>query len=518
MNRWLGFGLLLALLVALALRYPALDARPVHNDEALNAFKLKALWEQGHYVYNPHEFHGPALYYASLPFLVLSPARSFAQVDETTLRLPTVFFGVLLILLVALLHDGLGRTATFCAGALIALSPAMVFYSRYFIHEMPLICSTGLVLGAGWRYSQTRQWRWALLTGVGLGLMGTTKETFVFSIVAMAVAGALTALLSRWPEPPATHVRLPWDERHVIGALLAVLVVWVVLFTSFFSNLLGVFSSVRAFWHWADLAGSESPHAHPWNFYFERLLFYRAMPGPVWSEGAILLLAAVGMVAALLGRGLGEIRLGLARFLTFYTLTLTAIYCWIPYKTPWCALNFLFGFILMAGIGAAALLQWCRKPAERAGIAVLLALVAVHLGWQAWRLSHVEVVSRGNPYVYAQTAPDMVRLGRQVEGIAAVAPEGHDTVVKIMAPEHDYGPLLWYLRRFNNTGWWDKVPEQPFAPIILASTKLEAGLDDKSDEHQMVGLFEMRPGVFFELYVEAGLWQKYIATLPNNRE
>ena len=65
----------------------------------------------------------------------------------------------------------------------------MVFYSRYFIHEMLLIFFTALAIGAGWRYTRTKRTRWAILSGVGLGLMFATKETFVLSMFAMTVAG-----------------------------------------------------------------------------------------------------------------------------------------------------------------------------------------------------------------------------------------------------------------------------------------------------------------------------------------
>src|SRR3954447_4518919 len=112
MNRWLGLGLLLVFAGAVGLRSLQLDERPMHNDEAVNALKIQGLWERGTYAYDPNEYHGPALYYATLPFLWLSPARDFSNLSEKTLRLVPVFFGVALILLLWFLRDGLGRSAT----------------------------------------------------------------------------------------------------------------------------------------------------------------------------------------------------------------------------------------------------------------------------------------------------------------------------------------------------------------------------------------------------------------------
>ena len=76
MNRWSALAVLLAIAGALALRVPKLATRPLHNDEAVNAVKVSELWQHGRYVYDPDEYHGPALHYATLPFLWLSGARN----------------------------------------------------------------------------------------------------------------------------------------------------------------------------------------------------------------------------------------------------------------------------------------------------------------------------------------------------------------------------------------------------------------------------------------------------------
>ena len=448
------------------------------------------------------------------------------------------------------------------AAIFIAVSPAMVFYSRYFIHEMLLVFFTALTMGAGWRYVQARSRRvslspqrgegrgegweghetsgtpeshphshpspsiplpvegrgksevgWALAAGTGLGLMFTTKETFVLTLAAMGLAGIIT-IWSIIPKGTRIQNLLAfWNWKHAALAISAASIIWLLLFSSFFTNSDGLLDSVRTYLPWLKRAGGHSPHIHPWNFYLERLAWFHPAKGPVWSEGLILVLAVVGAVVSFVGRK------PLHLFLALYTIILTAIYSVISYKTPWCLLSFYVGMILLAGIGAAALVEFFRAPRVKVAMLAVLVGLTAQLAWQAGRASFVYSADRRNPYVYAQTTPGILELVQRTEGLARVSPKGYETVVKIIAPENDYWPLPWYLRRFKHLGWYEKIPDDAFAPIVIISSKLDARLDEKSDKKWlMVGLTELRPGKFFEQYVELELWKKYVETLPPERD
>lgn len=536
MNRWAALALLLAVAGGLALRLPKLDARPLHNDEGVNAIKVAALWERGEYKYVPHEFHGPTLYYSSLPFLWFGHAHNADELDATRLRLVTIAFGIALILLLPLLADGLGSAATAFAAILAAVSPAMVFYSRYYIHEMLLLFFTLLTLAAGWRYWRSRKMGWAVLAGAGLGLMFATKETFVLSVAAMLAAAAATFAWNRWwtkqslPSDTSTHpascigltfracLAKALPRQNAIAAIVAALLVWLLLFSSFFSNWNGLVDSVGTYLPWLHRAGGNSVHNHPWYFYFAKLIWSHPAKGPVWSEALILGLAFIGATTAFCSNRTVVTSPGLARFLALYTAILAGIYSVISYKTTWCLLNFWLGMILLAGLGAAALLQMRRNIIGRTVIGAGLAVGIYGLAVQSKLAAQDFAAIRTNPYNYAQTSPNCLELVKQVEGIARVAPTGNDTVIKIIAPD-SYGPLPWYLRRFKNTGWWEQLPEDPYAPIIIVSSKLKAHLDDKSNRaYLMTGMYELHPGSFVELYVELELWKKFVPTLPRATE
>ena len=523
---------LLALALAFVLRVPQLDSRPLHNDEAVNATKLATLWEKGEYKYDPHEYHGPTLHYFSLPVLRLSGATNTDTFSDSRLRIVTVAFGIGLLFLLLLLKDGLGNSATFWSALFLAVSPAMVFYSRYFIHEMLLIFFTLLTLTAGWRYIRSHKMIWAALTGVGVGLMSATKETFVLSITAMMFALLTGKLWNRWrarqtaslestlQRVSPTEQAKTWTptRSHIIAFLTTGGVVWMLFFTSFFTNSQGPSDSLVTYLPWLNRVGGASPHIHPWNFYFERLLWFHPAKSPVWTELTIFLLAIIGAGAGFVGNRERVAHPGLARFLAFYTAALTGIYTLLSYKTPWCALNFWLGVILLAGIGATALVKSFRNKLTRALVIGFTCVGVLHLAVQARLASQEFAADLRNPYVYAQTSPHERELTERVKAIARVAPEGFATTVKVISPE-SYWPLPWTLREFSRVGWYDEMPADAFAPIVLVSAKLNAALDDKSNKAWiMTGYYELRPNMFLELYVERGLWEKFIAALPRMEE
>ena len=548
MNRWSALALLLAIAGALALRAHDLGNRPLHNDEAVNATKLAALWCKGEYKYDPHEYHGPTLHYFSLPFLALSTSTDFGSsrreeahseirnsqslltsagtkkqpaFSDAQLRIVTVAFGVGLILLLLLLKDGLGHSATAWAALFLAASPAMVFYSRYFIHEMLLVFFSLLALAAGWRYSRSRHLIWAILAGAGVGLMSATKETFVLTLAAIIIALFAERIWNRRQQsiaPQTSKAKPAIRPLHIASALTAGGVVWMLFFTSFFTNSAGPSDSIATYLPWLNRAGGASPHIHPWHFYFERLLWFHPAKSPVWTELTLFLLAIIGAIAGFVGNRERVTHRGLTRFLTVYTVTLTGLYTLISYKTPWCALNFWLGVILLAGIGATALVKSFRNKLTRAMLIGLIGVGVLHLALQAWLVSHKFAADLRNPYAYAQTSPHERELVERIKAIALASPEGFNTPVKIISPE-SYWPLPWALRDFKRVGWFEEMPADAFAPIVLVSAKLNSVLDEKANKAWiMTGYYELRPNVFLELYVEFKLWEKFVATLPRSED
>ena len=148
-----------------------------------------------------------------------------------------------------------------------------------------------------------------------------------------------------------------------------------------------------------------------------------------------------------------------------------AIFSAIPYKTPWNLLPFYVGAIVLAGIGFSTLVHATASRAVRGALAAALAIASGQLGWQAWRASVTYASDPRNPYVYAQTVPDAVRMATRIRELAAVHPDGARMQVSVIAPPHEQWPLPWYLRAMPHVGYWtapgDALALQ--APVIVAS-------------------------------------------------
>lgn len=498
---------------ALAFRLPRLSARPMHGDEAVEAFKTGQLYDTGLYRYDPHEYHGPTLHYATVPFLYLGGARSFADSTETSYRLVPVAFGVGLVLLLLLVGDGLGRPAAVVAGVLTAVSPAMVYYSRYYIHEMLLVFFTFAAVACGWRYAWTRRLGWAIATGATLGLMHATKETCVLAYLAMglAIVGKLT--WRKWWGYPI-NIRAVVRGRDVGVALLAAVVVSVVLFSSFFTNWRGPLDSVLTYANYFRRSGGAGLHAHPWDYYLKLLLATHVARGPLWSEALIVGLALVGLVAVMWRGSVPEANTPLARFVAFYTLFITALYAVIPYKTPWCLLSFLHGMVLLAGIGAVVVVRLVPTHMLKAAACLALGAGVWHLGVQAHRASFRYGAHRANPYVYAHTSSDALHIAERAEEIAAVHAEGRRMVIEVIAPEADYWPLPWYLRRFPNVGFWLTPPPEPERgepAIIIVADSMEERLKARLKGDYFVEYRGLRPTVHMAVYIRRDLWNTFMA-------
>ena len=564
MKRQLLFAALMIAVTAGAAvpRLVNLGNRPMHCDEANQAVKFGLLLESGFYQYDPNEHHGPSLNYLTLPVAWLASASKLTEISEFHLRLIPAIFGTILVGLIWLLRDELGHGAAFCAAVLTAISPAMVFFSRYYIQEMLLVCFTFGAIVALFRFvscqlsavscqlsgarSEGRgavanfqfsifdfqfsipQVLWLVLLGLCVGMMHASKETCVIPLFAMALAAAVAI----------PSLRRIGAKRLILSGLIVVVTaagISALFYSSFLNNppgVDGVADSYATYGHYFERAlgqGTTGPHDKPWYYYFQILFWWHRGGGTVWTEASIAVLALAGLVAGALGKGIRPANLPIARFFGIYTVVMTVIYSAISYKTPWCALGMLHGMILLGGIGAVVLIRAAPGRLAKAVVIVLLVAAGGHLACQSYRASFVACEDPNNPYVYAHTTSDVPRLAQRIRRIAAAGPDGQAIHIQVICPDHDHWPLPWYLRGFSRVDWFPGMPRGRLAPLIITKPEMERALMTKLSElfdtmppgqqYSYRSLlprgdkpaWQLRPHVPLRVYIRSDLWEAYRA-------
>ena len=137
---WLASGAVVTA-ISVFLRFYWLELKPFHHDEGVNGFFLTTLFRNGTYHYDPANYHGPTLYYITLAF-----TKVFG-LETIPVRSSVAIFGVLSVVLTLFLKRYLGKIGSLSAALFLALSPGMVYISRYFIHEMFFVfCSLAVVV------------------------------------------------------------------------------------------------------------------------------------------------------------------------------------------------------------------------------------------------------------------------------------------------------------------------------------------------------------------------------------
>jgi uncharacterized protein (TIGR03663 family) len=508
MNRAAFGGLFLCIVAgAFLVRLADLDRRPMHHDEANQAVKFASLLEKGEYRYDKADHHGPSLYYLTLPSAWISGKKTLARLDEKTLRIVPAIFGAGILLLL-LLFRGLSPGAVLFAALFAALSPAMACYSRFYIQETILACFVLGFMAVLWRYLLKPSTGWALAAGFCAGMMYATKETAVIAFGATIGAALLTLIVWKNAGDEQKSPRRP-KLTHMLLALAAAIFIAAILFSSFFQNPRGILDSLLSFKLYFIRSGEAGWHAHPWDFYLKMLAFSQYARGPVWSEALILVLALAGSIGAFAYSVKTKKGGCLAKYLFFYALIATAVYSLIRYKTPWNLLPFYVGIIMLAGHGASLVLGIFRKKYMKAFVVVILAVATCHLGLQCYWANFKYDADSRNPYVYAQTSRDFLKLVRRVEELAARHPEGKQMLIKVIAGPYETWPLPWYLRSFFRVGYWQDAAEAgPLedVPLIIASREQMEKLQPRLEDMFRWEFYELRPEVLLVLYVNSSLF------------
>jgi uncharacterized protein (TIGR03663 family) len=443
---------LIIIIIAIIARFLFLDLKLLHHDESIHAWFSYELLTKGSYSYDPM-YHGPLLYYLTAGMFWL-----LGQSDLVARLLPALF-GTLIVPLIYFIYrlGYLDKRQALVAALFVALSPDLVYFSRFLRHDIFQLFFTLLLLVALLYYLNSGKFRYVILAAVGLAGGMTLKEDMPIFLLIFLVFG-LYLVFRRKIVLPKT-----WKRDALMGIIIAVAIISI--FYSAFGSQPQVLETgwIKAYQHWTAMS-NQCRICGPWFFYILLFLLY---------ELPIFILAIVGIVQ-FAGKGnrlkkwLTGLYFGLSSFVhptppdaptrdlvhssirqvelrdlqvrkdrrddffvfcLFWMLISMAAYAYIGEKVPWLIIHQLLPMIFVA--------VYMMTP-KKMIIALVSCIFLILLTW------HVAFVPAdiNEPIVQVQNSEDM-------KTVMAIV-DASDTVV---VASKDYWPLPWYDRGHG----WDKI-------------------------------------------------------------
>ncbi len=461
----------LILLLAVVLRFAALDIKPAHFDEGVNGWFADRIAAEGFYRYDPTNYHGPLHMYA-----VFTSQQLFGR-NLWALRLPAILASVAAVWMTLKFARFIGRNAARWAAVIMAISPGFLFYGRYSIHESALVFFTMLTTWgvlALWWHGERRG-----LAALAAGITGMilTKETYVIHLVSLALAfPCLLFYQRRSPSVPATPLaRQRWSRRDAVVAVATSVGVIVFFYSGTFFNLGGLTGLYETFVAWFQTGVDQGGHVKsayqfgPLNTYWLALM---ARYEFLYLLGLLACIRLLWPAPAAL------------RYLAIYGAGTLVAYTIIPYKTPWLIISILWPFGLILGASIAELSRYAAVPRVAAVLVGISALLA-------FRLNILEFANPREPYVYVQTFPAIRKFTDPLLTLAARDPATYHLRGDIILDS--YYPLPWMLGDFNNLGYYkDGFPSSGTADFVAIAASKASDFEDTLTEDYIKRPFRLR--------------------------
>jgi uncharacterized protein (TIGR03663 family) len=476
---------LIAIACGIALRASHTTDRPLHTDEAVQAWQTWQLLQGEGYRYDPVDMHGPTLYHGAAWWTRLT-GGSAAAFDDFRARSFSVLAGALTLLLFwRWTSVNLGAGSALAVVALLAVMPLAVVYHTYFIHEPWLALASWALLFAAMHWWREPTFVTAIACGILAGLVQATKETSVVHFA--AIAAALVAL--GWPRGSARQF-----TTHGVAALAAAAVVFVAFYSGFGTHPGGMIDGLLTYKHQFARAG-DGAFEQPF-FYYVGILFPHRTVGVWWGETGLLVCSVAGFVLALRRAAPAPVRA-----IAVFTLVLLLIYSAIPHKMPWLLLTPALGLATLAGFALSRLASFPRWGMFAAFAATLL--VAGELGFRSERALGRFAGDVRNPYFLEQTPRGFTKLTDELARILAVEPNAR---IAVVSPNHAW-PLPWYLRNRTSVGYFETPPVQPAAwDVRILDSQIEPPAT--WNDGAVVSIHGLRPNVVLTISVSEFLWTR----------
>lgn len=193
--RYWYVGLAIAIVaLAAGLRLWDLGARAVHHDESIHIKFAYDITKGIAYTHDP-VYHGPFQYFGTAAIF-----KVFGDSDYTSRLLPALF-GIALVGLPFMLRRQLGNVGAMLAAGMLAVSPSILYFSRFARNDVYVLFFTLAIAVCIWRYMEDRRDGWLIAIAPLLALSFAAKEvTFIVAGILLVFVNMLLAvqLVQQW--------------------------------------------------------------------------------------------------------------------------------------------------------------------------------------------------------------------------------------------------------------------------------------------------------------------------------
>lgn len=498
---------LIVLGIAGYLRFDALDSNPMHADEATGAKILSERLGNKLYRFDPSHFHGPLLTTLTLPLVRARGELDWRALRSETLRWLPALAGLLTLMLLLFWRKVLGDGAVIWAMFFSATSPLLVTYSRTYIHEMILAFVALLTLSLWWIFCEKRSWFWFLPLGLGVGLMFSTKETFVISIGVWMIALMLLGLqYKNLREQVVERLKLPYSWCWLFLGVATAFVGSAWFYSDGFRHPEAIGDAYRTYFVYKTTSG----HEKPWFYYLHLLAWPKEAGGRLWQESGIAIIFILGAAINLCTKPrLLDTPFYVARFMLYSAVGHVFAYSLISYKTPWLMVLPWLHVCIFTGYATALFCENARKF-KLLCWALLLTLMVFQIQ-QSYRATHRYACDARNPNILVPSSKDVFQLEELVAKISRTQLWSENAMVAVLGSQ--YWPLPWYLKKMKRVGYWANGE----GPSNLASLEMVIAMPPQAEKcgqelaqtHQFI-LYGLRDEFPMSCFIRKDIWLKYL--------
>jgi uncharacterized protein (TIGR03663 family) len=438
---------LLIFILTIFLRFWQLDLKLLHHDEAIHSWFSYELLTKGAWVYDP-SYHGPFLYYVTAGMFSL-----FGDSDLVARLLPSLFGTLLIPLVYCIYRIGyINKKQTLFAALFLALSPDMVYFSRFLRHDIFMLFFTLLLLVAILYYFEYGQTRFAIIAALAMAGGLCCKEEMPI-IVLIFASFFIYALWRR-------KFSLPHDWRYdLILGLFVVVGIMSVMYSAFGAHtdtligqnfVLNTTGWYRAIEHWTAMHNQQRLGG-PWFFYIPLYLLYelpifilaiigtlqflckglnpslfiKRMVNRIKYRGSVIPtaeLAAVSLQQLITRKPEYSKSDEFFRFCIYWMILIMAFYAVVGEKVPWLIIPQLLPMCFVAVYK----LNWKKMVFAIAGCMFLILIT--------WHVAFIPA-DINEPIVQVQNSEDLRDVMRLI-----------DASDNVVVASKNYWPLPWYYR------------------------------------------------------------------------